>query len=185
MSSPSPESLTVLNKIQIHDNHEPLVDVRDFSGILHVREGVIPLVRKTVAEKLVVVAADLPGQYQLSIRRGYRSLAHQQKNWEAYRDELAALHPTWPLHILHREVNRFHAPYNQPCPPGHSTGGAVDVYLLGSQGEFLDLVTPLEDWSLAATNSTKVSKEQQAVRQLLCASMEHHGFSNFERSSLV
>jgi hypothetical protein len=87
-------------------------------------------------------------------------------------------HPEWPLSALRRATNRFFAPYDQPAPPGHCTGGAVDVILLGPDGEPLDVTSPLEGWAAAYTWSERLADESRRNRMILVEAMLGAGFSN-------
>ena len=131
--------------------------------------------RESVYKKLNYVAENLPPDYHLLLRRGYRSIHDQKIHWNGYKKELLQLHPNWPKQTVSRFVNKAFSPYDQPTPPGHSTGGAVDVLLTDRSGIPIDLVPPLKDWSLGATFHANVSDQQQQSRILLCKVMESVG----------
>src|SRR5918912_3556065 len=87
-------------------------------------------------------------------------------------------HPQWPLSALRRATNQYFAPYDQPAPPGHCTGGAVDVVLLGPDGEPVDVNSPAVGWEAAYTWSDKISPESKRNRMILVEAMLNAGFSN-------
>ena len=176
----TPESLEWLNKIRIVECGEPLVDVREIAPDLLLRPKIPPYVRESVAKKLAIISKELlKTPYRLHLHRGYRSIAEQKAHWDERYEELKGLHPEWTENILARETNKAIAPYNQPTPPGHATGAAVDVYLVTPDGKPLDLVPPVMDWRITCTDCQKVSKEQQELRTLLCEVMTAQGFSNY------
>jgi zinc D-Ala-D-Ala dipeptidase len=110
----------------------------------------------------------------------FRTLDTQIAGWETYRDHLRALHPDWPVSVLHRETNRFIHPPDHKCPPGHTTGGAVDVCLIDEAGEPLDDFAELlsagrQVWR---TFSRRIGGRSRATRQALYDTMVGVGFSN-------
>jgi len=88
----------------------------------------------------------LPNGYRLQVSTALRTLGMQRSNWDSYYQQMRSENPDWPTSALRRATNKFHAPYDQKAPPGHCTGGAVDVLLLDSAGELLDLTSPLTFW---------------------------------------
>lgn len=172
------ESIAALQSIRIIESGEPLVSLLDYKTIL-VRPSILPYVRQGVAERLVEAQARLPQGYRLKVIRAFRTLEMQREHWDEYIASLKAHHRKWPLNILRRETNRAYAPYDAEVPPGHCTGGAVDVVLIGPDGTCGDLVPPLEDWDLGHTGSTLVSSERQGLRKTLCRAMTGAGFSNY------
>jgi hypothetical protein len=102
----------------------------------------------------------------------------QRAGWDGYFRQVQADHPDWSLSALRRATNRFFAPYDQKVPPGHCTGGAVDVRLLDLAGEPLDVTSPLEGWRAAPTWVEGLSNEARANRMILVEAMLSAGFSN-------
>lgn len=182
MTKPSPEALQTLNKIKIVDCGEQMVDVRSYAPLLVVREEISVLVRKTVAEKLAKVTEKLQsGPYQLKFHYGYRPLSWQKEKWDAYYQDLVGKYPTATPAILRREANKMLAPYDQPTPPGHSTGGAVDVYFVDQNGEALDVIPAPGTLHVAATNNRRIPAAAQQLRTYLFDLMTAEGFSNYPR----
>jgi D-alanyl-D-alanine dipeptidase len=176
----SVESLRVLNTIRVNEGGEPMVDVRIHVPALVLRDEAVPFVRQSVAEKLQAVTKGLAGTpYRLRLHHAHRSLAWQTEKWNERYAAMAAKHPTWNKQMLTRATNKMIAPYDQKTPPGHATGGAVDVYFIDVKGEAIDLVPPPEDWTLAYTESKKVSTDIQALRGHLHSVMTAEGFSNY------
>jgi len=190
------EPIAELNRIKVRDNGEPLVDV------LEVCYGIEPAdadeyseklghlryhARERVAEMLQLAQNSLPKGYVLQIHNIYRSLDEQ---WEMYKrryNELKAEHPKWPENILRRETNRWVHPPDVKTPPGHSTGGCVDLFLRGPDGEPLDMISPYT-WDNADrekrgpalyTFSKLIDERARQNRAMLIKAMSCAGFTNY------
>jgi D-alanyl-D-alanine dipeptidase len=122
--------------------------------------------------------ASLPANHKLQIGTCLRTLSMQQHGWDNYNRKMRELHPEWPVSTLRRAVNKYFAPYDQPAPPGHCTGGAVDVSLLGPDGQSMDLLGPTKGWEAAYTWSDKIGDVAKANRMLMVEAMMNAGFSN-------
>ena len=134
--------------------------------------------RIQAAEMLNRAQSLLPEGYRLRVGTALRTLTMQKSGWDNFFQKQKEEHPTWPLSALRRATNHFFAPYDQPAPPGHTTGGAVDVALLGPDGEALDLIAPTKGWEAAYTWSEKISPETKRNRMLMVEAMLNAGFSN-------
>jgi D-alanyl-D-alanine dipeptidase len=174
----APEPIAALNRVKILETGEPLVDIRDFCPAVHVMERACSYLRRTVAEMLNRAAESLPPGHRLRVGTALRTLAMQKAGWDGYFKRVQEEHPNWPLSTLRRATNRFFAPYDQPAPPGHCTGGAVDVQLLGPDGEPLDVTSPTQGWEAAYTWSDKISPEAKRNRMIMVNAMLEAGFSN-------
>ncbi len=184
MRQGTPEPIAALNRVRILEyafpsaDREPLVDIRLFCPDVIVRENVCPYLRRGAAERLNAAQALLPTGYKLKVRSAMRTLAAQRFGWDNYHKKLRDEHPEWSYATLRRMTNKYFAPYDQPAPPGHCTGGAVDVGLLDPAGEDLDLIAPTKGWEAAATWSDKISPEAKRNRMLMVNAMLDAGFSN-------
>jgi D-alanyl-D-alanine dipeptidase len=178
--------MAALNRVEIAEQalpwpqREPLVDIRTAcsSPFVDVAPRACPFLRRTVAEMLLAARAALPDGYGLRATTAMRTLAMQRAYWDGYFRQMKADHPDWPLPALRRATNRFFAPYDQKAPPGHCTGGAVDVHLLDAAGERLDVTSPLEGWKAAPTWTAGLSREAKTNRMILVEAMLTAGFSN-------
>jgi zinc D-Ala-D-Ala dipeptidase len=180
----APEPIAALNRVRILEyavpfaEREPLVDIREFCPDVVVRENVCPYLRRGVAERVNAAQASLPAGYKLKVKSALRTLAAQRFGWDNYHKKLREEHPGWNLATLRRMTNKYFAPYDQPAPPGHCTGGAVDVGLIAPDGEELDLIAPTTGWEAAYTWSDKISPEAKQNRMLMVEAMLNAGFSN-------
>ncbi len=180
----SPEPIAALNKVRILEysssfaDREPLVDVRTFCPVVKLSEHLCPYLRKSAAEMLNAAQASLPPNHRLIIHTCLRTLAMQQHGWDNYFKKKREEHPEWPLSTLRRTVNKYYAPYDQPAPPGHCTGGAVDIGVLGPGDVTLDVLGPTKGWDAAYTWSEKIGEDARKNRMMMVNAMLDAGFSN-------
>ncbi len=191
--APVVEPVVELNRIRVRDNGEPLVD-----ALARVPEAVVHPdrldYRKTsphrfhgraaVVEMLARAQAALPRGYRLMLWGIYRSLEDQIKIYTEVYEGFKKAHPHWPHNVLRRQTNRFVHPPDIKTPPGHSTGGAVDLSLVGPDGQPLNMTAPYDAQSeerrkVAATFSPLLGVEARAHRALLIRAMDAAGFSNY------
>ena len=183
------EPLTKLRAVPIQDNGEPLVDPRALSSRIHFAakhpkfEGMsrTPQVRRRVAEMLAQAAEALPAGIDLQIIEGFRPLAQQCFMYEQIQTDYARRHPEWSRATLHRMTNILSAPPDDPCPPPHTTGGAVDLCLIRPPSdEPLDMTSPFAwDETSAPTRLPGLTPEAQANRDLLIRMLEKTGLTNY------
>ncbi len=178
MKTGAPEPIAALNRVKIRETGEPLVNIREFCPHVEVPEKVCPYLRETVAQMLNRAASTLPAGYRFRVSTALRTLSMQRSGWDSFFQKMKEEHPGWPLSALKRATNRYFAPYDQPAPPGHCTGAAVDVILLGPDGEPADVTSPTEGWQAAYTWSDLISPEAKHNRMVLVDAMLGAGFSN-------
>lgn len=180
----APEPIAALNRVRIRESAlprsewEPLVDVREYCPAVSLTDTLCPYLRKTVADMLNRAQASLKEGMQLRAHTALRTLPMQKRGWDNYYKRMQEEHPNWPLSALRRATNRYFAPYDQKAPPGHCTGGAVDVKLLDKDGNDLDLIAPTTGWEAAYTWSDKLSPEAHKNRMIMVNAMLEAGFSN-------
>jgi D-alanyl-D-alanine dipeptidase len=166
----------------ICENHEPLVDLADAVPEVELVTG-HALARTGVAERIRTAQASLPAGYKLRIQMVHRSLAEQVEMYNRFHDELTQLHPEWPLSQVRRELNKFVAPPNAKHPPGHTTGGAVDLTLVGPDGEPLDMNSAIregiDEWLVLPTYSRYITPRAAGHREMLVRAMTGAGFSSY------
>jgi D-alanyl-D-alanine dipeptidase len=180
----APEPIAALNRVRILEQtlpftqREPLVDVRVACPDVVWTERVCPYLRRSVAEMVNKAQAALPPGCHLRAGTALRTLAMQSGGWDGYFRRMQEEHPTWPLSALRRATNKYYAPYDQKAPPGHCTGGAIDVGINAPDGSALDMIAPTEGWQAAYTWSDLLSPEAKANRMLMVEAMLGAGFSN-------
>jgi len=188
------EPLAALNKIKIKDNGERLLNAeKHLKGVIFSDEENEYIehtahrfyARETVVKMLQKAQNLLPKQHRLKLISIYRSVAQQTKMYERQYEQAKEKHPHWPKNILRRETNRWVHPPDVPTPPGHSTGGAVDVVIVGPDGEQLNFTSPFEfggddDAILyCPTFSEHVDEQARNSRAMLAAAMTGAGFTNY------
>lgn len=172
------EPIAALNRVRIAETGEPLADIRERCPGVVVSPTTCPYLRVSVADRLTAAAEALPAGYRFRVGTALRTLRMQQRGYDRYYAQMQQEHPGWPRSALRRATNRFFAPYDQPAPPGHTTGGAVDVTLLGKDDEPVDVSSPLEGWAAAPTWLESLAPDARARRMILVESMLGAGFSN-------
>lgn len=174
------EPMAALDRVVTRETHEPLVEIVDGDHGLGVRPDRRIWLRRTVAEMLFRAQASLTEGLHVFLIEGYRSLDRQRVIVERFRAEWGGRHPEWPPNILQRYLNCFIAPVDHKAPPGHCTGGAIDLSMVDDEGEELDFVSPhgrkIEN---APTWSADVSPLARANRELLFEALEAQGFRNY------
>lgn len=181
MKQGAPEPIAALNRVRVVPQADqlPMVDIREACpGIRLSRETVVPYLRPTVARMVAKAMEALPDNVFLSVGEAWRPLCRQIRIYDRYFNQLRENHPNWTSATLRRQTNRYFAPYNQKAPPGHCTGGAVDVALVNALGEPLDLTSPFERWAAAATFQEGLTQHAQHNRMVMVEAMLGAGFSN-------
>lgn len=174
----APEPIAALNRVRERECGEPLVDIRQHCPGVRVARKCLPYLRETVADKLNRAQAALPSGYRLRVTTALRTWETQQKLFDTYFAELKEKHPEWSHATLRRQTCRFFAPYDQPAPPGHCTGAAVDVHLVLPSGRPAEVRKPLTGWQSAKSLVHGLSEKSVRNREILFTAMLSAGFSN-------
>lgn len=182
-SAPRPEPVRAIDAVPIRENHEPLVSLAEAAPEIELRDTPT-WGRKTVVEMLRRANALLPDGHHLKVNTLIRTLDRQREVYAQIRRRLEAEHPRWPESRLRREINKFLAPPDAGHPPGHTTGGAVDVTVVGPSGSELDMVSSLdgEENPFMATMPLycrKATPRAARNRQMLADVMASVGFSSY------
>ena len=135
--------------IPILDTSEALIDLRNQTKILYGPSPEIPnnldytRMRKTVYEKLKEAQTLLPKGLRFCIYEGYRSLSLQKMLFDNRLLVVKELYPTWSSHQLFDEAIKMVSPVvnkdgSSNIPP-HSTGAAINIYLINEKGEAIEM----------------------------------------------
>lgn len=174
-----PEPIQALNRILELECGEPLVALAEAAPAVDIhRATTIPYVRKTVAEMVQQVALSLPDGYRLAVSDAWRPFERQAKIVQWMTDCAREAFPGLSHSALRRKVCRWVAPVDQKAPPGHCTGAAVDVVLLGQDGEPCDVTSPFSRFEASPTYVIGLSEEAANNRFILVSAMLGAGFSN-------
>ncbi len=174
-----PEPIRALNRIREIESGEPLVALSEVApSVKIVRDAVIPFLRKTVAEMLESAAQSLPDGYQIGVIDAWRPFDRQVRIWKFMSECLDEARPDLTYAAKRRILCRFVAPVDQKAPPGHTTGAAVDVWLLDASGEQIDVTAPFARLRGAPTYVFGLDPEAHRHRMILVEVMLAAGFSN-------
>ena len=143
------EPVTELKRVPIVECGEPLVNYLEVAPeILFDRPRFTYrrelFARKSLAERLSQAARNLPEGYKLAVIECWRAPIIQQRMYKAVWKRFQERNPHWNEAHLKRVVNQFTAPMDPRVPPPHTTGGAVDLTLIGPGGERCDLHGPFD-----------------------------------------
>lgn len=181
--------------IPIHDTQGTWVDLTKQNTIVYGPSPEIAdnkdytYLRKTVYDKLVEAQSKLPKGLRFCLYEGYRSLALQKMIFEKQFSNVKKRHPDWSPHQLFIETTKLVSPVvNQDeshnIPP-HSTGGAIDVYLINDDGKPIDMGIHPKDWMqdadgvLSLTASEHISAAAKKNRQIMNDALTAVGFVNY------
>jgi len=176
--------------ISAGENKEPLIDVRHYDPNIIARyekKDMFPytgeriFVRDTVARKLASANKALAkhGKFRFRVVYGYRHPDVQKKYFEQRRADLRASHPSLTDEELDVLTHNFIA---IPSAAGHPTGGAIDITIVDSAGNDLDMGTQIADFENTErikTFAKGLSDKQKKNRLLLHAILVREGFAPF------
>jgi D-alanyl-D-alanine dipeptidase len=140
--------------------------------------------RKTVVGKLRDAAHSLPKGYSLIIRDAFRTDEMVWRLYELYIQRLKVREPGLTESDCDVKVRNILAMPDDPVPPGHMTGGAVDVNLGDERGQRVDLELPENEMprSLQAPMfCVGLPSKLVERRKVLYESMIGQGFHNYFR----
>jgi D-alanyl-D-alanine dipeptidase len=186
------ESVT---SIPIIDCAEDILDIKNQSEIAFGLPPEIPdnsdytKMRITIYNKLREAQSRLPHGLKLKLYEGYRSIELQEKLFNMRFKILKRLNSNWSDDEVFKETTRMVSPVNNKdgsknIPP-HSTGAAVDVYLVNHNGEIIDMGMEVKDWpqdvdgELSQTNSNQVSETAIIYRRIMAEALHSVGFVNY------
>lgn len=181
--------------IKIIENHEPMIDLKNQKEIAYGPSPEIPdntdytNIRKTVYDKLKQAQSLLPKDLYFCLYEGYRNIKLQKMLFDNRFKEIEKCHPDWSQNQIFIETTKLVSPVlnqdkTENIPP-HSTGGAIDVYLIDNHGNPVDMGILIKDWmkdkdgSLSLTFSNKISAEAKKNRDIMSKALLAVGFVNY------
>ncbi len=173
------EPMRLVNRVRIAECGDPVVSLREHCPNVLLR-GEPTYARRLIADMLNDADARLPEGVRFLVVCGYRTLAEQTAMYWRYYRQLRREHPAWPENILRRQTNKYVAPPDAKAPPGHCTGGALDITVTDRRGVPLDMTSPF-DWPEKKSNATYSPHIDAVARQnrnILIRAMSRAGFSN-------
>lgn len=200
MQSYTPEEILLIASqkiltVPIFENQDPLVDLLSQSKILFGESPEIPnntdytKMRKTVYEKLIQAQRKLPDGLRFCLYEAYRSLKLQEMLFNNRFSQIKSSHANWSESEIFLETIKMISPVinqdgSKNIPP-HSTGGAIDVYLVDESGKPVDMGIHPKDWmqdldgELSKTESDVISTRAQMNRKVMSAVLLEQGFVNY------
>lgn len=177
------------------DNKEIMFDLKNQQEILLGPSPEVPnntdytKLRTTVYEKLKRAQSLLPEGLQFCLYEGFRSLELQRILFDTRFAKVKNQHPGWSPDQLFTETIKLVSPLinldgSHNIPP-HSTGGAIDVYLVNDRGEAINMGIHPKDWmedmdgSLSLTRAKIISDEAKKNRGIMSKALEAVGFVNY------
>ncbi len=135
--------------IPIHENQESWIDLRQQHLIALGPSPEVPdnqdytFLRKAVYEQLMQAQNHLPKGLRFCLYEGYRSLGLQKKIFETHYNNIKQQHQNWAERDIFLETTKLVSPVinfdHTPNIPPHTTGAALDVYLIDEQGNPIDM----------------------------------------------
>ncbi|MCL9684851.1 M15 family metallopeptidase [Legionella maioricensis] len=177
------------------DNKEIMVDLINQQEILFGPSPEIPnnsdytKLRATVYEKLKRAQSLLPEGLRFCLYEGFRSLELQRTLFDTRFAKVKYQHPGWSPEQLFTETIKLVSPLinldgSHNIPP-HSTGGAIDVYLIDDQGDAINMGIHPKDWmedmdgSVSLTAAKIISEEAKQNRKIMSTVLDAVGFVNY------
>ncbi|MDR3646309.1 MAG: M15 family metallopeptidase [Candidatus Babeliales bacterium] len=182
-------------QIRIIDNKEEFIDLKNQTEIAYGSSPEIPnnqdytKIRKTVYNKLIEAQKMLPQGLRFCLYEAHRSLSTQKKIFDIHYNQLKDSNPGWDKDRCFNETTKLASPVinrdgSNNIPP-HSTGAAIDIYLIDNAGNIVDMGICVKDWlsdvtgELSATNSNEISEEAKKHRKIMSEVLEAVGFVNY------
>ncbi len=181
--------------IPIHENKEPMIDLREQQLIQYGPSPEIDnnqcytYLRSGLYELLCKAQERLPDGLRLCVYEGWRSLELQQKLFDDRFNVLKKDFSNWTYEKLFWETCRLVSPVilldgSRNVFP-HSTGGAVDIYLIDQDDNLIDMGLSVANWfddidgGLSVTDSVKISPLTLKNRQLMSQALTAVGLVNY------
>ena len=182
--------------VEVQETGEEMVNLKDQKEILFGGSPEIPnntdytKMRRTVYEKLLEAQKLLPSGLRFCLYEAYRSLSLQKKLFSDRYEKVQQQNPDWSHEQIFRETIKLVSPVinfdgSHNIPP-HSTGAAIDIYLVNEKNEIVDMGIKVADWmedmdgSISKTNSSKISDTARKNRSIMNDALNALGFVNYE-----
>jgi D-alanyl-D-alanine dipeptidase len=172
--------------LPVEEIDDDLVDVRE-SSILRVDtlkdtgDGAYAYLRLGLVERLRTAQVLLPDGYRIQLVEGYRPYALQAQYFTDYRHHLERVNPELSSTESYQLASRY------VCPPDvapHVSGAAIDLTLLDSEENPVDMGTPInatpEDSRGACYFAAgNISSEARHHRRVLADALDGAGLVNY------
>lgn len=131
--------------IPVWEVDDDLVDVRAVNdlaldGLKEMPDGAYAHLRHGLVERLLFAQEQLPGEYRLLLIEGYRPYELQERYFTGYRQQLEELDTALGGAASFQLASRYVLP---PEVAPHVSGAAIDLTLVDSSGQQIDMGTPI------------------------------------------
>lgn len=181
--------------VPIEECHDPLVDLRKEGRILFGPPPERPdnvcytKMRQIVYEKLCEAEKLLPQGIRFCLYEGWRSLELQGELFNTMYENNRNHYPEMNPKEVFLETTKLVSPVTlldgtRNVPP-HSTGAAIDLYLVDRAGNRLDMGIATDEWTLdtgarlSITDSPHISDEARRNRAIMSRALVQVGFINY------
>ncbi len=168
--------------IQEIENPVSLVEINEADGILfNTRYTEIKLIRSYIYDLIKQARNYLPEGYRFVIYEAYRPMSYQIKLWDgvvaSMREQYPNLDPASEEFIAKCDVYAAN-PYRQGS--GHQSGAAVDISLIGADGEECDMGGSVRGFDKTADfDCPTISAKARHNRELLRSVLSRVGLVNY------
>lgn len=172
--------------LPVEEIDDDLVDVRESTDLpldelKETAEGAYAYLRRGLVQRLLFAQGSLPDGYRLLLVEGYRPYELQEHYFTGYRKHLEALDPELSGAESFQLASRYVSP---PRIAPHVSGAAIDLTLVDSQGDPVDMGTPInatpEDSAGACYFAAEnISSEARHNRRMLAAALDEAGLVNY------
>ncbi|GLY19065.1 D-alanyl-D-alanine dipeptidase [Kineosporia sp. NBRC 101677] len=164
-----------VSAVPVRESGEPMVRLSPAYGPAQAP------VRASLASRLASAQTMLPRGLRLRVVEGHRPVGQQQAIIDRYSAEVRAAHPDAPPEALKSLVARFVSPID--VAP-HVAGAAVDLTIVDSDGQELDLgteidATPETSNGACYFDSPLIDAAARYNRRLLAAALHSVGLVNY------
>ena len=181
------EPTSAMRPIPILESGEPLVDFSAEPYNLPLRPMLLNYTRELyarrgLAERLALAHERLRSQgYGLLVLECWRPPYIQRRMFLASEARFREKFPELSAEELRTITEQYTAPPDSDVPPPHSTGGAVDLWLAGRNGEAVDLNSPYDwmDHTCFAFDAPDLSPEARQNRDRLAGALLEFGITNY------
>lgn len=136
------------------------------------------MVRQDVCDRLIAAQVQLPADWQIVLKAGFRPLDVQTALLDVFTVKSRTDHPDWidDQHLAHART--FVSDPQIVCPP-HTTGGAVDIDIKDRKtGDYIDMgCPPNTDSEISFLHSDLLTPKQYDNRMILLNAMLATGFA--------
>lgn len=133
--------------------------------------------RQTVVDMLVEAQKQLPAEWNIVLKAGFRPYDVQVGLLHSLKSEAREEHPEWSEERVLEHARTFVSDPTIVCPP-HVTGGAVDIDIVDADGQRVDMgCPPNTDDEISFIFSDKLDVRAKENRKVLLDAMLSVGFA--------